>query len=71
MLESVHKQKMALAAYATEHGGIAMLNSGNSEKGCFWFSSQLKKSQRSFQRIQLVFSCDSIGKNFRENAEQT
>jgi len=27
MLESVHKQKMALTAYATEHGGIAMLNS--------------------------------------------
>jgi len=27
MLESVHKQKMALAAYATEHGGITMLNS--------------------------------------------
>ena len=27
MLESIYKQKMALAAYATEHGGITMLNS--------------------------------------------
>ena len=27
MLESIYKQKMAVAAYATEHGGITMLNS--------------------------------------------
>ena len=27
MLESIYEQKMALAAYATEHGGITMLNS--------------------------------------------
>ena len=27
MLESIYKQKMALAAYATEHGGITMLSS--------------------------------------------
>ena len=31
MLESVHKQKIALAAYATEHGGITMLNSHHLE----------------------------------------
>ena len=27
MLSSIYEQKMALAAYATEHGGITMLNS--------------------------------------------
>ena len=27
MLNSIYEQKMALAAYVTEHGGITMLNS--------------------------------------------
>ena len=27
MLNSIYEQKMALAAYATEHGGITMLSS--------------------------------------------
>ena len=66
MLNSIYEQKMALAAYATEHGGITMLNSHQLE-----IVQKLISLQDDLNKFSMHFSCDTIGEDFGENVKQT
>jgi len=70
MLESVHKQKMALAAYSTEYGGITMLNSHQLE-----IVRMVILVLKPIEEVKWIISknsaCDTIGEDFGENAKET
>ena len=70
MLNSIYEQKMALAAYATEHGGITVLSSHQLEI-VQTLISLLKPIEEDLNKFGMHFSCDTISEDFGENVKQT
>ena len=73
MLDSIYEQKMALAAYATEHGGITMLNSHQLEvvQKLISLLKPIEELEVTKMIFSMHFSCDTIGEDFGENVKQT
>ena len=62
MLESIYEQKMALAAYATEHRGITLLNHNQLDIARKIISA-LKPVEEIMKIISTSSACISFNKN--------